>query len=170
MQVVVKHKRTSPKTLQALKDDGWMVYDVTSRSSDDIHRRFSPFFPHGGISLANGKYVSESVEGMWQGLKVFEDAGIDVRKFAIKTMRGLKRTKGKVIGHEFEGLLLDYTTARQSIFIPAYEQLLDRMEDVLQEMKTHQKIVLLDYNTHEGILDTSAPLSHAALVKRRLMI
>jgi len=40
--------------------------------------KFSPFYPHGGIPVpfAPG-YFSETVEGIWQGLKVFEKADGD---------------------------------------------------------------------------------------------
>jgi hypothetical protein len=43
-----------------------------------------------------------SVEGIWQGLKVFEKADVDPATLQIATMKGIKRTVrtfGKVLGH-----------------------------------------------------------------------
>ncbi|MDB0601986.1 hypothetical protein PL373_12645 [Tenacibaculum maritimum] len=42
------------------------------------------------------------VEGVWQGLKVFESSDIDVKKFEIDSMKNIKRTvrkNAKVLGH-----------------------------------------------------------------------
>ena len=47
------------------------IIDVTSRGIEPWVR-FSPFYPHGGIPIPNSPSVSaQSVEGLWQGLKVF---------------------------------------------------------------------------------------------------
>ena len=46
--------------------------------------------------------IANSVEGIWQGLKVFQNMDVDVSKFQISNMRNLKRTTkkyGKIIGH-----------------------------------------------------------------------
>jgi hypothetical protein len=60
------------------RDNGWEVIDVTSKSKS----RFSPFYPHGMIPIPamEGK-TSASVEGIWQGLKLFPDKDIDLSKF-----------------------------------------------------------------------------------------
>src|SRR5438445_5621679 len=50
---------------------GAAVVDVTSRGPEPWVR-FSPFYPHGGIPVPYSPGVeSESVEGIWQALKVF---------------------------------------------------------------------------------------------------
>ncbi|MFN8440102.1 MAG: hypothetical protein U0175_04990 [Caldilineaceae bacterium] len=49
--------------------------------------------PYGKIlvRLSPG-YTAASVEGIWEGLKVFAKADIDLTKFTNTTMRELKRT------------------------------------------------------------------------------
>jgi hypothetical protein len=170
-EIVIKSKRCSQLTLDLLKEQGYHVVDVTSTSVDARFRRLSPFWPHGNIRVDGN--VSESVEGLWQGLKVFESTGIDTTKFAIKTMKNIKRScrkYGKVIGHSFQGAPVDYLTARRNIFLPAYNQLLARMTEELIELASYDKLVLLDYETNEDINNISKPLSHAGLIKRRLQI
>ena len=56
---------------------GALFIDVTSRSEDEFVR-LSPFYPHGCIPVPFSlDWTSASVEGIWQGLKVFEQADID---------------------------------------------------------------------------------------------
>jgi len=79
-----------------------VVLNLTSRGSEPWVR-FSPFYPHGDIPVPlSPGYTAASVEGIWQGLKVFEGTDINVTTFANTTMRGLKRTVrrfGPVRGH-----------------------------------------------------------------------
>ncbi|MEV0899558.1 hypothetical protein [Actinoplanes sp. NPDC049802] len=141
--------------------------------------RLSPFYPHGGIPvpLTPGA-VSASVEGIWQALKVFETADVDPGKLAVTSMRGIKRTVrryGPVRGHR-AGLtgpdLLDYSTARRRIYLPAYRWVLENrvpdLVDRLRGLAATDGIVLLDYTTNGDPGDTSSPLSHAALLARYL--
>jgi hypothetical protein len=154
------------------------LLDVTSRGPEPWVR-FSPFYPHGGIPVpfSPGVY-SQSVEGIWQGLKVFATAGVDPSKFEITTMRGLKRSArryGQVLGHR-AGLtgeeLLPYAEARQAIYLPSYRWVLEhRLHhplDNLRRMARDQTVVLLDYATNGDVRDVSRPLSHAWLVKHYL--
>jgi hypothetical protein len=141
--------------------------------------RFSPFFPHGGIPVpfTPGEF-SMTVEGIWQGLKVFERADVDQSRFTITAMRGIKRSArvyGKVLGHR-AGLasdrLLSYAEARCLIYLPPYRWVLDhRLQDLLGELRrlaANQTVLLLDYETNCDIDDLTHPLSHACLVKRYL--
>lgn len=44
------------------------------------------------------------MEGLWQGLKVFEREDIDPAKWAVTSMSGIKRSgksRGAVLGHRF---------------------------------------------------------------------
>lgn len=69
------------------------VINITSKG-DVPWRMLSPFFPHGGIPIPGAApgCMAKSVEGIWQGLKVFPDGtGIDQRKFSNGTMQNLKR-------------------------------------------------------------------------------
>lgn len=71
MPYFIARRGTSPAMLQQRYGSARII-DVTSRSSEPwVH--FSPFYPHGNIPVPlSPGYVGESVEGIWQGLKVFE--------------------------------------------------------------------------------------------------
>ncbi len=174
MNIFIANHRTSQAKLQQLYGD-IPVLDVTSHGQQPW-LRFSPFYPHGDIPVPfSPGVVSASVEGIWQGLKVFEAADIDPSKFAARNMKGLKRTEktyGKTLGHR-EGVhgsrLLSYIEARRVIYLPSYLWVLEnRLQDTLQElqgMADEHGIVLLDYETNCDIDNPTKPLSHAGLVK-----
>jgi hypothetical protein len=134
----------------------------------------SPFFPHGGIPVPlSGGVVAQSVEGIWQALKVFQDHDVDSRKLEAASMTGLKRTVrkyGPVLGHR-AGVggdrLLPYEEARRRIYLPAYRWVLEhKVADLVEELRTAEgDTVLLDYTTNGDVADTSSPLSHAALIR-----
>lgn len=71
------------------------------------------------------------VEAVWQGLKVFESADVDLKMFKNDSMKNIKRTVrkfGKPLGHR-KGVngreLLDYIEARKLIYIPTYKWVLE---------------------------------------------
>ena len=141
--------------------------------------RFSPFFPHGGIPIPNSPgALAQSVEGLWQGLKVFEREDVDPRKWAITNMSGIKRatgSRGAVRGHRFgvgSDVLLGYREARVAIYLPAYKWVLEnRLSAEVEQLRAlgrERDLVLLDYEINGDIDDLSKPLSHAALIKRYL--
>lgn len=152
------------------------VIDVTSRGPQPWVR-LSPFYPHGSIPVPLSEGVSgQSVEGIWQALKVFETADIDLGKLDIVTMKGLKRTVrrfGAVRGHR-AGVggtaLLSYEDSRRRIYLPAYRWVLENpaAEQIarLRELSRTRDLVLLDYTTNGDVADLATPLSHAALVAR----
>lgn len=152
-----------------------IVADVTSRAKDALVR-LSPFFPHGGIPVPfSDGYTATCVEAIWQGLKVFEGADVDVKMFENDTMKNIKRTVlrfGKPLGHR-KGVhgteLLSYIEARHQIYVPAYKWVLDnKLTNIIQRLKEASKnktIVLLDYATNCDIDNPNKPLSHAYLVK-----
>lgn len=177
MTLLVVSRRTSREKIQRLSGEVH-VLDVTSRGQAPW-RRFSPFYPHGGIPVPfSPGQVSASVEGIWQGLKVFERMDVDPSKFAITTMRGIKRSSrsyGSVLGHR-AGIagdsLLPYVQARREIYLPSYHWVLQhRLEDLLttiSNLEREKPVILLDYETNCEIEDISRPLSHAGLIKRYL--
>jgi hypothetical protein len=155
---------------------GAQIIDVTSKAMEPWVR-LSPFYPHGGIPVPFCEGVTaQSVEGIWQALKVFEHADIDPAKLQVTTMRGLKRTvrrHGPVQGHRagLDGArLLDYATARRLIYLPSYRWVLDhRVADLLERLRQltdRAEVVLLDYTTNGDITDLTRPLSHAALIQQ----
>lgn len=155
-----------------------VIVDVTSKGELPMVK-FSPFYPVGGIPIPFSEgHFAESVEGIWQGLKVFEDHGVDDAKFKITSMKGLKRTVrkfGKPKGHQ-KGVdnpgLLDYITARKLIYLPAYKWVLDnqlvREVEELKKLAVGKTLILLDYETNGDVDNPAKPLSHAQLVKMRL--
>ncbi len=172
MALTIKSRRIK---LETLEKDFDLVIDVTSKSSGN-GVRFSPFYPHGNIPVPfSDGYFSQSVEGIWQGLKVFDQYDIDKSKFEIIGMKGIKRTikkYGNVSGHRrgVEGKeLLDYREARYQVYLPSYKWVLDnKLQREVEELKNlsgKKNIVLLDYETNCNINDLRKPLSHAYLIK-----
>lgn len=138
--------------------------------------KFSPFYPVGDIPIPfSDNEFAESVEGVWQGLKVFADHDVDESKFRITKMKGLKRTVRKYgipQGHR-KGIngteLLDYITARKLIYLPTYKWVLENKLtteiEALKKLAETQDVILLDYETNGDVDDPRKPLSHAQLVK-----
>jgi hypothetical protein len=153
--------------------------DVTSRGPEPWVR-FSPFYPHGGIPVPLSPGVeSATVEGIWQGLKVFEHQDVDIGAFTNTTLRHLKRGgngRGRVLGHR-AGLgsadLLGYVAARYAIYLPAYRWVLDHCLPAhvaeLRTLLTESPLALLDFETNDDVEDASRPLSHASLVRAYLL-
>lgn len=170
----IENRRKQEKSLLQRYPSAQLL-DLTSNSPTDWVK-MSPFYPHGDIPIpfSNGQ-TAMSVEGIWQGLKVFEQAGVDASKFSNSTMKDLKRTVrkyGSPLGHR-KGVsgqeLLGYLEARIRIYLPAYRWVLENkvtgLITQLKEMAKNSDIVLLDYETNCDVMNPSAPLSHAALVK-----
>jgi hypothetical protein len=177
MQVAVESRRKRLATVQGLWPEA-EVLDVTSKGPQPWVR-FSPFYPHGGIPIPNSPgQTAQSVEGLWQGLKVFEREDVDPGRWAITTMSGIKRGgtgRGAVRGHRFGAAsetLLGYREARLRIYLPAYKWVLEnRLADLVEELRrrlTTRPLVLLDYETNSDVEELSRPLSHAALVRCHL--
>ncbi|MGI8982127.1 MAG: DUF6939 family protein [Pirellulaceae bacterium] len=177
MPIVVASRRKKLALIETIYP-GALLLDVTSKGSEPWVQ-FSPFYPHGSIPIPNSPGAfAQSVEGLWQGLKVFEREDIDPGKWAIKCMSGIKRSgkaRGAVLGHRFgiaNQRILGYLEARLQIYLPAYKWVLDnKLAQQVRELKTQcamKTLVLLDYETNGDIQDLSRPLSHAALVKHYL--
>lgn len=168
------------KQQQEAANAGYLMIDVTSTSDNLTYQKFSPFYPHGSIPVPGlpGK-TSMSVEGIWQGLKVFEhENAIDASKFAIKNMKKIKRPandgRGKVLGHLYGDTVTPYIAARKQIYLPSYRFVLDNylqnellyLEQLARE--NDKKLAFLDYATNADMEDGKKPLSHAWLVIKEL--
>lgn len=175
--ILIQNKRRKIKNIKKDYPDS-IIIDVTSKGEMPM-LKFSPFYPIGKIPIpySDNKF-SESMEGIWQGLKVFENEDIDESKFAITTMKGLKRTirkYGKPKGHR-KGVkgkeLLDYITARKLIYLPSYKWVLDnKLRTELKKLKNISEmkdLILLDYEVNGDVENANKPLSHAQLIKMRL--
>lgn len=176
--IFVANKKRNPEKIK--KDfPGANIFDITSSAPTLQGRKLSPFYPHKNIPIpgdSNGM-TATCVEAIWQGLKVFENVGIDTLIFQNDTMRNIKRTVrkyGKPLGHQygvFSKTILNYADAKRYIYIPSYRYMLENVPSVcqlvkqLRERSITEDIVLLDYNINPDNRDLSKPLSHAELLK-----
>lgn len=171
--IFIDSHRKKAETLLKLYPNA-IIVDVTSHAMDSLIK-LSPFFPHGDIPVpfSNG-LTSMCVEGIWQGLKVFESSDVNINMFQNDTMSSIKRTvrkNGMPLGHKRldTGELLGYIEARHKIYIPSYKWVLENKVGLIVEKlkvaSVDKTIVLLDYNTNCDVDDPSRPLSHAFLVK-----
>lgn len=172
--IVIESKRRKRENILKKYPDA-VIADVTSQATDGLVK-LSPFYPHGGIPVPFSEgYTAMCVEGIWQGLKVFESADVDVNMFANSTMKNIKRTVrrfGKPLGHR-KGVngteLLGYIEARKQIYLPAYKWVLEnKVGNIIERLREASKtktIVLLDYTTNCDIDNPKKPLSHAFLIK-----
>ncbi len=172
--IFVESKRKSLESLRAKYPDA-MIIDVTSKAEDEFVE-FSPFYPHSEIPVPFSEgVVAGSVEGIWQGLKVFENAGIDASLFTKRDMKNLKRTVrkfGPCLGHR-KGVhgeeLLGYIEARKLIYLPCYKWVLDnklqKLVTAVRIIAKNKPVVLLDFNTNPDVNNPKSPLSHASLIK-----
>ena len=172
-EILIENRRKNILGLNEKYKD-YTILDLTSKS-EEKWIKFSPFYPHGNIPVPfSNDLFSETVEGIWQGLKVFENESIDINTFTIKNMKGIKRTTrkyGKITGHQKgvnSGKILNYCDAKKLIYLPAYKWVLEnKLQDELEEIKKllkNNKVLFLDYNVNMELYNDK-PLSHANLVK-----
>jgi len=172
--IIIESKRKKTETILKQYPDA-ILADVTSGAKDGLVK-LSPFYPHGGIPVPFSEgYTATCVEAIWQGLKVFEGADVDIEMFKNDTMKNIKRTVrrfGKPLGHR-KGVhgteLLSYIEARKQIYIPTYKWMLEnKVATIIERLKEASKtktIVLLDYDTNADVENAKKPLSHASLIK-----
>jgi len=132
-----------------------------------------------------------SVQGIYEGMKVTADGGIDASKFQVQSGKGLQR-KGDVLGWQkvrvlwpasqwqindnicFQGyneeVLFGERDALWYYYILPYKQLLD---DVLgievaalrHYLQQNKKIIILDTERNFDVDNVRKPLSHGYLLK-----
>jgi hypothetical protein len=141
--------------------------------------KLSPKFPHEGIPVPFEEGVMAlSVDGIWNGCKVFERRGIDKRYFDKDMMKEVdrevkygKRCKGFRSGVK-GAKLMDEVEARRKILIPAYNWMLEnkcgKLLEVLKKISKERTVVLLDYSENGDVENVEEPLSYAALVKAKI--
>lgn len=150
-----------------LRAQGATVIDVSSRGPEP-YRQLSPFYPHGGIPVP-GKpgMTADSVEGVWQGLKVFdEQGGIDQSYFS---GRGKKR-RGVPLGHALGSELLNYRDARKAIYLPTYRYMVENTPakdvalSIVDKAVNGEKVYVHDFDTNGDVDNTRKPLAHASVL------
>ncbi len=168
-------RRSATRQIAALQAAGAVVLDVTSKAPQPWVQ-FSPFSPHRGIPVPmSAGYTTTSVEGAWQGLKVFASTGVDRSTLRVVDMKGLKRTQrnyGRVLGHRAgvsSPRTLGYVEARRERYLPMYrwvvEHRLAELVERIRQMLAERPVVLLDDEVNADVFDSSSPLSHAQLIK-----
>ncbi len=148
---------------------GVRVHDV-SRYADFPFCQLSPLYVHGGIPVPGMPgTVSDTVEGIWQGLKVIRG------RTAPRCFRGGGRKRGgKPSGHRHGDKLLGVVEARLRIYRPAYEWVLtNRIDPGLIEEFVEQALrgvpqFFHDVGDNGDVNDTSQPLAHASLLVQYL--
>ena len=108
-----------PYTQRGTLPKGSIVYDVSSYA-DPPFCTLSPMWVHGDIPVPGMPGVtSDTVEGIWQGLKVIRGA------IAPRYFRGqCGKRGGKPSGHRYGEKLLKIVEAREKIYRVSYEWVL----------------------------------------------
>lgn len=158
-----------PYRLRRTAPAGALVYDVSSYADQPLCT-LSPFWPHGGIPIpgADGE-TSDSVEGIWQGLKVI-DGKTAPRFFA----GGGRKRGGKPRGHQFGGKLLKIVEAREKIYRVAYEWMLENradrelLEGFIQQALAGVPQFFHDVSNNGAISDPDEGWAHAAVLVQYL--
>ena len=148
---------------------GSVVYDVSSYA-DPPYCRLSPMWVHGGIPVPGADGVSsDTVEGVWQGLKVIR--GKTASRFF--SGPGMKRG-GKPSGHLFGRKEIGVIEARRRIYVPTYEWVLENRiapELILGFINAACAGVVQhfhDVGDNGDPNDPDQPLAHAAVLVRYL--
>lgn len=145
---------------------GAVVHDVSSYA-EMPYRTLSPFHVHGGIPVPGMPgTTSDTVEGIWQGLKVIRG------ETAPRLFRGPGRKRGgrKPSGHRYGEKLLGLVEARYKIYRVAYEWVLVNRVDpaLIRQFVDVARGGIPQYFHDVGdngdINDPDAPLAHASLV------
>lgn len=155
--------REEAKTLRRRKIGS--LFDVSSKGPVP-YRYLSPFYPHGQIPVPGMENLfSESVEGIWQGLKII-GGKIDESYF-----RGPgKKRRGRPEGHLYGTKILGYINARKLIYVPVYTWMVynaplakETALALLQE-GIRGEVYLYDFDSNSNIEDTSRPLAHSSIL------
>jgi hypothetical protein len=144
---------------------GVRVHDVSSYA-DFPFCQLSPLYVQGGIPVPGmAGRTSDSVEGIWQGLKVIRG------KIAPRYFRGRGQKRGgKPAGHQYGDKLLGVVEARYRIYRPTYEWVLENkidsalLEGFVAEALRGVPQYVHDLEDNGDINDPSQPLAHASLV------
>jgi hypothetical protein len=148
---------------------GAVAIDVSSYA-EEPYCRLSPMWPHGGIPVPGmPNTTSDTVEGIWQGLKIIRG------KIATRYFSGMGQKRGgKPAGHQFGKKTLDIVEARYKIYRPAYEWMLEHCIDpaILEEFISQalQGITQHFYDMADNgdINNGDAPLAHASILVQYL--
>lgn len=148
---------------------GSVVIDVSSYA-DEPFCTLSPMWVHGGVPVPGMPGVtSDTVEGVWQGLKVIRG------KVATRYFHGPGAKRGgKPSGHKFGGKELGIVEARRRIYVPTYEWVLENrvapevIEGLIATALSGVTQYVHDVGDSGDIGDANQPLAHAAVLVQYL--
>ena len=162
--ILIESKRKKYENILKKHPDA-IIADVTSHAKDSLIK-LSSFYPHGGIPVPFSNGVTATcVEAIWQGLKVFEGADVDVHMLQNDTMKNIKRTVrkyGKPLGHR-KGIygkeLLGYIEARKQIYIYLFAANVDyKINFILTSFAFTVKHLVNLYNSNINIIPSMQKL------------
>lgn len=127
---------------------------------------FSPFNQLVDIPIPGQNGTSQTVEGVWQGLKIIKGK-IDTNYFKGK---GRKRY-GKAQGHKLGDKKIQYIEARQKIYMPSYKFMLnnadplqEKIQILMENAKEGYKQFLFDVDTNVDPYYTKSALAHSTII------
>lgn len=144
--------------------------NVSSHGSG-TYKKFSPFSHDAKHRIpvpGNEQMRSDSVEGIWQGLKIISGS----TDLSLLSGRPAKRHEIPE-GHLFGEDTLNYQDAREKVYVPAYiyhavNNALPTAKEDLETRLMSGPIILYDVESNGAIHDLSKPYSHAALLAKLL--
>jgi hypothetical protein len=144
---------------------GSVVIDVSSYGPEP-YCTLSPMWVHGGIPVPGlSGQTSDTVEGVWQGLKVIRG------KIATRYFRGPGAKRGgKPSGHKFGKKELGIVEARRRIYIPTYVWMLENciepklLEELIATALSGVTQHIHDVGDNGDANDANQPLAHAAVL------
>ena len=183
-QIFIAHRKRQAKSL--LEEFGAVpVFDVTFAGQDPLFSTLSPMYPHGDLPVpfTEGQLSANSLEAIWQGLKVFEHEGarLDQAFLSKSGCKNIKRPaskqRGRILGHQQGNQankpLLSIIEARAQIYAPTYLwQLEHHCHEALAALRQaleHSDIVLLEAGTASDIRDIFTPMPHSQLLRLYLL-
>ena len=130
----------------------------------------SPMWVHGGIPVPGmSRTTSDTVEGVWQGLKVIRG------KIAPRYFRGPGQKRGgKPSGHQYGDRLLGLVEARLKIYRPAYEWVLHHrvdaglIEQFIADARRGVTQHFHDVGDNGDVHNTNEALAHASFLVQYL--
>jgi hypothetical protein len=158
-----------PYSGRASVPPGAVVHDVSSYADYPLCT-LSPLWEHGGIPVPGQPGVtSDSVEGVWQGLKVIRG------KTAPRLFRGRGQKRGgKPAGHLLGDRLLGLADARLRIYVPTYEWMVENrvepavIEGFLATARRGEVQFFHDLSDNADVSNPDEGLAHAAVLVRYL--
>lgn len=127
---------------------------------------FSPFqIAEPKIPIPGRSERSDTVEGIWQGLKII-GGQIDTSYFHGKG----RRRYGRVEGHSYHGKRIGYVEARTDIYIPSYKFMIGNcivpatLDEIYALARNDVKQFFFDVDENTDISDKSSPLAHSSVL------